>query len=110
MLTTKATSLQNVFVHGEYYHHVVDSRAGVTATSDNRQGGAPGPVLNFDGGLEASYSFGGKRLYDPTRSAQAGVIPALPLAPGKPPGWGAFELAGRFSIVNLNSEPDDRQA
>jgi phosphate-selective porin OprO and OprP len=98
-----AASLYNFFVQGEYYHYVIDSRAGVTAVPGNLQGGVPGPVLTFDGGyVEASYSFGGKRFYDPARGAYTGVLPQVPLAPGSP-GWGALEVAGRFSIVNLNN-------
>jgi phosphate-selective porin OprO/OprP len=98
-----AASLYNFFVQGEYYHYVIETRSGVTASPGNLQGGVTGPTINMDGGyVEASYSIGGKRLYDPTRGAYTGVIPAVPLAPGSP-GWGAVELAGRFSIVNLNS-------
>jgi phosphate-selective porin OprO/OprP len=98
-----AASLYNFFVQGEYYHYVVDSRAGVTGVPGNLQGGVPGPTLNFNGGYaEASYTFGGKRFYDPTRGAYTGVIPEAPLAPGSP-GWGALEVAGRFSVVDLNS-------
>jgi phosphate-selective porin OprO/OprP len=98
-----AASFYNLFVQAEYYHYVVNSRAGVTAVPGNLQGGAPGPTLNFNGGyVEASYSIGGKRLYDPTRGAYTGVIPEMPLAPGSP-GWGALELAGRFSYVDLNN-------
>ena len=98
-----AASLQNFFVQGEYYHYTVDSRVGVTGTPGNLQGGHSGPVLNFDGGyVEASYSIGGRRLYDPTRGAYTGVIPQTPLSPGSS-GWGALEIAGRFSIVDLNS-------
>jgi phosphate-selective porin OprO/OprP len=63
----------------------------------------PGPTLNFNGGyVEASYTFGGKRVYDPARGTYTGVIPTAPLAPGYN-GWGALEVAGRFSIVDLNS-------
>ncbi len=98
-----AASLYNFFVQGEYYHYVIDSRAGVTGTPGDLQGGVPGPVLNFNGGyVEASYSFGGKRVYDPTRGAYTGVIPEVALAPASG-GWGAVEVAGRFSIVDLNS-------
>jgi phosphate-selective porin OprO/OprP len=98
-----AASFYNFFVQGEYYHYAVDTRAGVTGVPGNLQGGVPGPTLNFDGGyVEASYTFGGKRVYDPGRGAYTGVIPAVPLAPGSP-GWGALEVAGRFSIVDLNS-------
>jgi phosphate-selective porin OprO and OprP len=98
-----AVSWYNLFVQGEYYRYTVDTRAGVTGTPGNLQGGVAGPILNFNGGyIEASYSLGGKRLYDPTRGAYTGVIPESPLAPGSS-GWGALELAGRFSYVNLNS-------
>jgi phosphate-selective porin OprO and OprP len=98
-----AASLYNFFVQGEYYHYVVDTRAGVTGVPGNLQGGVPGPALDFNGGyVEASYTFGGKRVYDPARGAYTGVIPAAPLAPGYN-GWGALEVAGRFSIVDLNS-------
>lgn len=98
-----AASWHNFFIEGEYYHYLVETRAGVTAVPGNLQGGVPGPTLNFDGGyVEASYSFGGRRVYDASRGAYTGVIPEMPLAPGSS-GWGALELAGRYSIVNLNS-------
>lgn len=100
-----AASYYNFFAQGEYYHYVIDSRAGVPALPGNLQGGVAGPTLNFDGGyLQASYSIGGTRHYDATRGAYTGVIPESPLAPGSA-GWGALELAGRYTIVNLNS-PD----
>jgi phosphate-selective porin OprO and OprP len=100
-----AASYYNFFAQGEYYHYVIDTRAGVPALPGNLQGGVPGPTLNFDGGyLQASYSIGGTRHYDATRGAYTGVIPEAPLAPGSA-GWGALELAGRYTIVNLNS-PD----
>jgi phosphate-selective porin OprO and OprP len=100
-----AATYNNFFAQGEYYHYVIDTRAGVPALPGNLQGGVPGPTLNFDGGyLQASYSIGGTRHYDPTRGAYTGVIPETPMAPGSA-GWGALELAGRYTIVNLNS-PD----
>jgi phosphate-selective porin OprO and OprP len=100
-----AASYYNFFAQGEYYHYVIDTRAGVPALPGNLQGGGPGPTLNFDGGyLQASYSIGGTRHYDATRGAYTGVIPETPMAPGSA-GWGALELAGRYTIVNLNS-PD----
>jgi phosphate-selective porin OprO/OprP len=98
-----AGSYKNLFAQGEYYHYVVDSRAGVPTVPGNLQGGIPGPALNFDGGYaQASYSIGGTRHYDPTRGAYTGVIPENPMMPGSG-GWGALEFAGRFSFVNLNS-------
>ena len=98
-----AASYQNWFAQGEYYHYVVDTRAGVPALPGNLQGGHPGPALNFDGGYaQASYSIGGTRHYDPTRGAYTGVIPEMPMVLGGP-GWGALELATRFTFVDLNS-------
>lgn len=98
-----AASLYNFFFQGEYYRYIVDTRAGVPTTPGNLQGGAAGPTLDLAGGYaEASYSFGGRRLYDPVRGAYTGVIPERPLAPGTE-GFGALELAARYSTVNLNS-------
>jgi len=98
-----AASYKNFFAQGEYYHYVVDTRAAVPTLPGNLQGGIPGPALNFDGGyFQASYSIGGTRHYDPTRGAYTGVIPEIPMAPGSS-GWGALELAGRYTVVNLNS-------
>ncbi len=98
-----AASFYNFFFQGEYYRYVVDTRAGVTSTPGNLQGGVAGPALEFSGGYaEASYSFGGRRLYDPVRGAYTGVIPGRPLASGGD-GFGALELAARYSVVNLNS-------
>jgi len=98
-----ATSYYNFFAQGEYYHYVIESRAGVPALPGNLQGGVPGPALAFDGGYaQASYSIGGTRHYDPTRGAYTGVVPETPLAPGTS-GWGALEFAARYTIINLNS-------
>jgi phosphate-selective porin OprO/OprP len=98
-----AASYKNFFAQGEYYHYLVNTRAAVPTLPGNLQGGVPGPALNFDGGyIQASYSIGGTRHYDPTRGAYSGVIPEIPMAPGSS-GWGALELAGRYTIVNLNS-------
>ena len=98
-----AASWGHLFVQGEYYRYVIETRADVTGTPGNLQGGIPGPTLNFNGGyVEASYSFGGQRYYNSTTAAYSGVIPEHPLAPGSN-GLGALEAATRFSIVDLNS-------
>ena len=98
-----AASYQNWFAQGEYYHYVVDTRANVPTLPGNLQGGVPGPVLNFDGGyVQTSYSIGGTRHYDPSRGAYTGVIPETPMVLGSS-GWGALELATRYTFVNLNS-------
>jgi phosphate-selective porin OprO and OprP len=98
-----AGTYKNFFAQGEYYHYTIDTRAAVPTAPGNLQGGVPGPTLNFDGGyLQASYSIGGTRHYDPTRGAYTGVIPESPLAWGSS-GWGALEFAGRYTVINLNS-------
>ena len=80
-----AASYDNFFAQGEYYHYVIQSRAGVPALPGNLQGGVPGPTLNFDGGyVQGSYSIGGTRHYDPIRGAYTGVIPEVPMTPGSP--------------------------
>ncbi len=94
-----AATWQNFFVQGEYYHYTVATQV---ATLANLNGGHAGPTLNFNGGyVEGSYTFGGKRRYNPASGAYTGVIPDHPLAFGSS-GWGALEVAGRFSATNLN--------
>ena len=98
-----ATTYKNFFAQGEYYHYTVATRAAVPTSPGNLQGGVAGPTLNFDGGyLQASYSIGGVRHYDPARGAYTGVIPESPLVWGSS-GWGALEFATRFTMINLNS-------
>jgi phosphate-selective porin OprO/OprP len=98
-----AASFYNFFVQGEYFKYLINTRAGVTGIPGNLQGGFPGPTVKLEGGyVEGSYSFGGRRIYEPTRGAYTGVLPEAPLAPGTA-GWGALEVAGRYSVVNLNS-------
>jgi phosphate-selective porin OprO/OprP len=89
-----AGAWEHFFAQGEYYHYVIDRYA--TAAQQT-------PTLNFDGGYgEISYSFGGKRNYNPSTGAYTGVIPDAPLSLKEGGGWGAVELAARVSVVNLN--------
>ncbi len=105
-----AASYGPAFIQGEYYHYIVDTMYGTTPVAVSTitgggglTGGTPGPAADFNGGyVEASYSFGGQRQYRPASGAYTGVIPEKPLAYGTD-GFGAVELAGRFSIVDLNS-------
>jgi phosphate-selective porin OprO and OprP len=86
-----AAAWHNAFVQAEYYHYAINSIA-------------PTPDVSFNGGyVQASYSFGGRRLYSPTTGAYTGVIPDAPLS-FKNGGWGAIELAARYSIVDLNDQ------
>jgi phosphate-selective porin OprO and OprP len=92
-----AAAYENAFLQGEYYHYTIDEakEPGVSSTGTPR-------TLDFNGGyVEASYSFGGQRKYNPAAGAYTGVIPDRVLAWGSD-GWGAVELAGRFSYVDLN--------
>jgi phosphate-selective porin OprO/OprP len=84
----------NFYAQGEYFHYNVDQFATTTTTS--------APSLGFDGGyIQASYSFGGRRKYNPTSGGYTGVIPDHPWDTSFN-SWGAFELAARYSIVDLN--------
>jgi phosphate-selective porin OprO/OprP len=88
-----AAAYQNFFAQGEYFHYSVDQ----FATSS-----APAPTLDFDGGyMQASYSFGGRRKYNPGNGAYTGVIPDHPMDSSFK-SWGALELAGRYSVTDLN--------
>jgi phosphate-selective porin OprO/OprP len=78
------------FVQGEYFHYVIDRGAGL---GNN----------NFDGGyVEASYTLTGEsRKYIPTTGAYSGITPDHPFRPNGLD-WGAWEIAGRYSVIDLN--------
>jgi phosphate-selective porin OprO and OprP len=84
-----AAGYKNFFWEGEYFHYALDRRGLKQA--------------NFDGGYgEASWTLTGEsRKYIPAAGAYSGITPDHPfsLAEG---GWGAWELGGRVSYVNLN--------
>jgi len=84
-----AGGYQNLFMQGEGYDYQIE-REGL-------------PTNNFYGGyLEGSWTVTGEhRNYIPSTGAYSGIIPAHPFS------WsagqlGAFELAVRYSYVNLN--------
>jgi phosphate-selective porin OprO and OprP len=82
---------QNLFLQSEYYHIDVD-RAGL-------------PTNGFDGAyVEGSWTITGEhRNYIPTTGAYSAIIPNHPFKPwDQDYGLGAFELAGRFSTIDLN--------
>ena len=85
----------SLFVQGEYYWYNVDRDATVPHLSS----------VKFDGGYaEASYVLTGEnRTYNAGSAAYNGIAPANPfsLASG---GWGAWEIAGRISMVDLNDQ------
>ncbi|HZK99962.1 MAG TPA: porin [Caulobacteraceae bacterium] len=86
-----AAAWRNLFWQGEYYRYRVD-RAGL-ANAD------------FAGGYgEISWTLTGEHhLYNPQAGAYFRIRPRRPfsLADG---GWGAFEVAGRFSYVDLGAD------
>jgi phosphate-selective porin OprO/OprP len=81
-----------LFFQGEYFWYNVD-----------RNAFAPLPSLKFQGGYaEAAYVLTGEtRHYNSASASYGGIAPANPfsLAGG---GWGAWEIAGRFSTIDLN--------
>jgi phosphate-selective porin OprO/OprP len=83
-----------LFFQGEYFWYNVD-----------RNAFAPLPSLRFQGGYaEAAYVLTGEtRLYNPAAASYGGIVPANPfsLTGG---GWGAWEIAGRFSTIDLNDQ------
>src|SRR5713226_9394810 len=88
-----------LFFQGEYFWFNVDRNAAT---------GLPpfgAPSLKFEGGYaEASFILTGEtRKYNPAAASYLGVVPEHPfsLAGG---GWGAWEIAGRVSTINLNNQ------
>jgi phosphate-selective porin OprO and OprP len=83
-----------LFFQGEYFWYNVD-----------RNAFAPLPSLRFQGGYaEAAYVLTGEtRRYNPAAASYGGIVPANPfsLTGG---GWGAWEIAGRFSTIDLNDQ------
>jgi phosphate-selective porin OprO/OprP len=83
-----------LFFQGEYFWFNVD-----------RNAFAPLPSLKFQGGYaEAAYVLTGEtRPYNPGSASYGGIAPANPfsLTSG---GWGAWEIAGRVSTIDLNDQ------
>ena len=81
-----------LFFQGEYFWFNVD-----------RNAFAPLPGLRFQGGYaEAAYVLTGEsRPYNPGSASYGGIAPLNPfsLTGG---GWGAWEIAGRYSTIDLN--------
>jgi phosphate-selective porin OprO/OprP len=86
-----AAGWRNLFLQGEYYHVDLDRR-GLASNA-------------FDGGyIEGSWIISGEqRKYNPVAGAYGGVVPEHPFEPwAENFGTGAWELAGRYSTINLN--------
>jgi len=86
-----AGNIGPLYGQAEYFHYTV-SREGLTD-------------LNFNGGyVEASYALTGEqRHYKPGAGAYASIVPVHPFAPGSGY-WGAWEVAARYSIIDLNDQ------
>jgi phosphate-selective porin OprO and OprP len=83
-----------LFFQGEYFWFNID-----------RNEFAPLPSLKFQGGYgEVAYTLTGEtRRYNAGSASYAGILPANPfsLSGG---GWGAWEIAARFSTIDLNDQ------
>src|SRR5882724_2500414 len=83
-----------LFFQGEYFWYNID-----------RNAFAPLPSLKFQGGYaEAAYVLTGEtRPYNAGSASYGGIVPANPfsLTDG---GWGAWEIAGRVSTIDLNDQ------
>jgi phosphate-selective porin OprO/OprP len=80
-----------LFFQGEYFWFNVD-----------RNAFAPLPGLKFEGGYaQAAYVLTGEtRPYNAASAAYGGIVPANPFS--LTGGWGAWEIAGRYSTIDLN--------
>jgi phosphate-selective porin OprO/OprP len=89
-----AGGYKNLFLQGEYFHYQVDRDALST--------------LDFDGAYaEASWTVTGEhRKYNPATAAYGGIVPDHPFgfSNGGFTGFGALELAARYSYVDLNDK------
>jgi phosphate-selective porin OprO/OprP len=83
-----AASFGAFYVQGEYFDYNIGRRA----LAD----------LHFNGGyVQASYVLTGEsRKYSTSSGSFGGIKPNNPFTPGG--GWGAWEIAARYSTVNLN--------
>ncbi len=90
-----------IYAQGEFFHYTIDQfDHGINPTDGDAN--LLAPTLNFNGGYaEASYSLGGTRRYIPATGAYSGVVPAENFSTHGG-GWGALELAARYSDIDLD--------
>jgi phosphate-selective porin OprO and OprP len=89
-----AATYGGLFLQGEYFWYNID------------RGALPGlSNVKFDGGYaQAAYVLTGEtHTYNSAAAAYNGVAPANPFSLSSG-GWGAWEIAGRVSTVNLNDQ------
>ena len=84
-----------LFAQGEYFWYNVDRGNNIIPLSS----------VKFDGGYaQVAYSLTGEtRKYNPGSASYGGIVPANPLSLTEN-GWGAWEIAGRVSTMNLNDQ------
>lgn len=84
-----AAGYQSLYLQGEYFHYVLN-RKGLSSNA-------------FNGGyVEGSWTLTGEhRKYNPTTGAYSGITPDHPFALSGA-GFGAFELAARYSEIDLD--------
>jgi phosphate-selective porin OprO/OprP len=94
-----AATYGSFYFQGEYFWYNVER----TANTGLPPFGAPS--LNFQGGYaEASYVLTGEsRKYNSANASYGGITPARPFS-WQAGNWGAWEIAGRFSTVDLNDQ------
>ena len=91
-------------VQGEYYWFNVDRSANTGLAPIGTSS------LKFQGGYaQAAYVLTGEsRKYNPSNAAYGGVKPNNPFSINGG-GWGAWEIAGRYSTIDLNDQLGDRR-
>lgn len=94
-----AVAYGSFFAQGEYYWYNVERGANTGLPPFGAKN------LTFDGGyVEASYVLTGERhKYNAASASYGGITPARPFS-WQAGNWGAWEIAGRFSTVDLNDQ------
>jgi phosphate-selective porin OprO and OprP len=89
-----------LFFQGEYFWYVINREV-----PGNVAPTPPSSSLNFNGGYaEASWTITGEsRPYIPATGAYGRITPQNPVNVGGT-GWGAWEIAARYSVMNLNDQ------
>lgn len=94
-----AATYGSLILQGEYYWYNVD-RGGMTGVPT-----VAAPSVNFQGGYaQAGYVLTGEtHHYNPATASYGGIKPTRPFSlDGN--GWGAWEIAGRVSTIDLNDQ------
>jgi len=99
LMAAEVPAVGPLILQGEYFWYNIDRSANT---------GLPplgAPSLKFQGGYaQAGYVLTGEsRSYNAANAAYGGVKPAHPFSL-EGGGWGAWEIAGRFSTIDLNDQ------